>query len=93
MHKQKGFTAIALIAGLVVIIVLFVSLLSNVVSRGCNEDKRGQAFDLGVRQNYGQRSGRQGRHPAGASPAVPIARFRHVAIPRLMGEKLRTGGC
>lgn len=31
----------------------------------------------------GDRSSRQGRESAGASPAVPIARFRHVAIPLL----------
>jgi len=35
-------------------------------------------------ENYGQCSSRQGHHPAVASPAVPIARFRHVAIPQLM---------
>ena len=29
-------------------------------------------------------SGRQGRNPAGESPAVPIARFRHVAIPQFL---------
>ncbi len=31
----------------------------------------------------GDRSSRQGRYPAGASPAVPVARFRHVAMPVL----------
>jgi hypothetical protein len=31
----------------------------------------------------GDRSSRQGRDPAGASPAVPVARIRHVAIPVL----------
>ena len=31
----------------------------------------------------GDRSSRQGRNPAGASPAVPVARFRHVAMPVL----------
>ena len=35
-----------------------------------------QAVDLG--------SGRQGRNPAGESPAMSIARFRHVAIPQFM---------
>ena len=29
-------------------------------------------------------SGRQGRSPAGESPAVSIARFGHVAIPRFV---------
>ena len=29
-------------------------------------------------------SGREGRSPAGESPAVLIARFRHVAIPRFV---------
>ncbi|MFC1816673.1 hypothetical protein ACFL0M_12235 [Thermodesulfobacteriota bacterium] len=34
------------------------------------------AWDLG--------SSRQGCNPAGESPAMPIARFRHVAIPQFM---------
>ena len=38
--------------------------------------------DSGLMTDLG--SGRQGRRPAGESPAVPIARFRHVAIPRFM---------
>ncbi len=54
-------------------------------------------------------SSRQGRNPAGESPAVPIARFRHVAIPRPMlgnqmgiawrkrpgrpARRIRSGGC
>jgi len=54
-------------------------------------------------------SSRQGRNPAGGSPAVPIARFRHVAIPRpMLGNQMgiawrkrpgrparwiRSGGC
>ena len=29
----------------------------------------------------GDRSSRQGRNPAGASPAVPVTRFRHLAMP------------
>ena len=29
-------------------------------------------------------SGRQGHDPAGGSPVVPIARFRHVAIPQFL---------
>jgi len=34
------------------------------------------------------RSGRQGRNPAGESPAMPVARFRHVAIPQfVMGNQ------
>jgi len=36
----------------------------------------------GEREN-GDRSSRQGRNPAGAGPAVPVARFRHVAMPVL----------
>ena len=30
-------------------------------------------------------SGRQGHSPVGASPTVPVARIRHVAIPQLLG--------
>ena len=40
------------------------------------ENRRDDALDLG--------SGRQGCNPAGESPAMSIARFRHVVIPRLM---------
>lgn len=32
--------------------------------------------------SYG--SGRQGRNPAGGSPAVTVVRFSHVAIPQFM---------
>ena len=40
------------------------------------------------------RSGRQGRDPAGGSPAVPIARFRHVAMPqRMWGNRLGSAWC
>jgi len=35
-------------------------------------------------RNQGQRSSRQSRYPGGESPAVPIAQFRHIAIPQLM---------
>jgi hypothetical protein len=58
---------------------------------------------------YPDGSSRQGRNPAGGSPVVPIARFRHVAIPRpMMGNQMgvawrkrpgrparwiRSGGC
>ena len=33
--------------------------------------------------DIGPRSSRQGRNPAGESPVVPVARFRHVAMPHL----------
>jgi hypothetical protein len=39
-------------------------------------ESRGSRTDLG--------SGRQGCNPAGESPAMPIARFRHAAIPQFM---------
>ncbi len=42
----------------------------------------------------GGRSSRQGRNPAGESPAVPIARFRHVAMPQLMlGNRMSPAWC
>ena len=41
----------------------------------------------GGRLNLGRQmcSGRQGHSPVGASPTVPVARIRHVAIPQLLG--------
>jgi len=39
-------------------------------------------------------SGRQGRNPAGESPAVPVARFRHVVMPRFMtGNRMFIAWC
>jgi hypothetical protein len=35
-------------------------------------------------RSYGSGGSRQGCNPAGESPAMPIARFRHVAIPQFM---------
>lgn len=43
-------------------------------------------INIKLKENLGQRSSRQGHHPAGESPAVPIARLRHVAMPQLMVE-------
>ncbi len=48
--------------------------------------------DLGLNTDLG--SGRQGRRPAGESPAVSVARFRHVAIPRFMtGNRMFIAWC
>ena len=44
---------------------------------------RGLSSDLCFSWRTRSGSGRQGRNPAGESPAVPIARFRHVAMPHL----------
>jgi len=42
----------------------------------------------------GHGSGRQGRNPAGESPAVPVARFRHVVMPRFMtGNRMFIAWC
>ena len=38
-----------------------------------------------IRSGHRMCSGRQGRSPVGASPTVPVARIRHVAIPQLLG--------
>jgi len=45
---------------------------------GCQPDSRNST----VRDERGG-SGRQGHNPAGVSPVMSIARFRHVAIPHL----------
>ena len=59
-------------------------------SRGVNgvmpieSQELGHSKGLAVkRRGMSSGSGRQGRNPAGESPAVPIARFRHVVIPHL----------
>lgn len=39
---------------------------------------------------YPKGSGRQGRNPAGESPVVSIARFRHVVIPQFVRVTARS---
>ena len=49
---------------------------------------QGRLDKEGRRGRIGKWSSRQGRNPAGESPALPIARFRQVAMPQVM-----TGNC
>ena len=51
------------------------------------EPGRARSDDHEVLDTRGLRmcSGRQGHSPVGASPTVPVARIRHVAIPQLLG--------